>query len=65
MTRPDYELTRFVQHLYDIHSTTRYGFVVADRDEREATNRCKRWMDAVLPPPPTNDLPFLEEEAAE
>jgi hypothetical protein len=49
----DYELIMFVRHLYDIHSTTRYGFVVADRYEREATDRCKRWMDAVLPPPTT------------
>jgi hypothetical protein len=68
MTRPDRDLIRFVQHLYDIHSTTRYGFVVADRDEREATDRCKRWLDAVIAPPPpkeTMDVPFLEEKAAE
>ena len=65
MTRPNYQLMNFVQHLHDIHSDL-YGFNVGKNVECEATDRCIRWMDAVLPPPPlreTTEVPFLEEAA--
>jgi hypothetical protein len=64
MTPPDsnYALVRFVEQLHDVNCDW-YG-LITDKEERD---RCKRWMDAVLPPPPpkeTMDVPFLEEEAA-
>jgi hypothetical protein len=43
------KLIDFVNQLYEIHSTIMYGFNVNERDERENLDRCRRWMDAVLP----------------
>jgi hypothetical protein len=58
-----YELIRFVQHLHDMNSD-RYGLV--NTVER---NRCKRWMDAVLPLPnnPDRDVDiyFLDKDVLE
>jgi hypothetical protein len=46
MTRPDLHLTNFVQHLHEMNSDP---FGCPHKMEQD---RCKRWMDAVLPPPP-------------
>jgi hypothetical protein len=45
-----YGLIRFALILHTLHSEVVDG-VVEDFDDRaEAIDRCKRWMDAVLPP---------------
>jgi hypothetical protein len=45
MTRPNYDLIRFVRDLYDLNSDL-YG--LSSQVQRD---RIDRWMDAVLPPP--------------
>jgi len=58
-----YDLIRFVQHLHDLSSDFYNGLL--GPMER---NRCKRWMDAVLPPPvetSEGDLPAELTKAAE
>jgi hypothetical protein len=61
MTRPDYALIHFVRCLHDIASDLDSEEVHCVH-EAEAQERCRRWMDAVLPPPKgTNEVPFPEE----
>lgn len=48
-------LIDFVQQISDIHAGMDYGFF------REDQERCKRWMDAILPEVPSNKeykIPF-------
>jgi hypothetical protein len=42
------KLIDFVKHLYEMHEDF-YGFDINVRRTGEGADRCKRWMDAVLP----------------
>jgi len=44
MTRPDYDLIRFVRQLHNMNSDQYELMSNVQRD------RCQRWLDSVLPP---------------
>jgi hypothetical protein len=61
MTRPNYKLIKFVRDLHDINSDWCSDFI-----HQDAQKRCRRWMDAVLPPTTDDrDLPAELMKAAE
>jgi hypothetical protein len=42
----NYQLVRFVEQLWEMHCDPYFGVA----ETWEDTARCKRWLDAVLPP---------------